>query len=172
MTMAPEAASIVMGPAAFTTPSNIVTSPQPTTFTVAFDTDQLCLCQIAVTQVDPPPMPGTAPVFSTVVDAAPTYHHVLVYTPTTPSFMYGIVIELAPADTSGLFMRQYVTQFRADYVRISNPARSVPVRFYKFGGTPPPGPGGSLGPGAGPNIGNWNTYSWAQYNPSGRPYPQ
>jgi hypothetical protein len=167
----PLAPQIVMGPPLFVTISDIRTVVTSTTFTVTFTTDQACQCAINWTADTDPPSVGGAPPTGIVNDAAATTSHSIVVTPAggAGGKTYTFVIQLASTDSSGLQLRT-----RDGFVQLSGARAagqtafgynlSVPVRFYRFGGTPPPAAGGG-------GIGNWNTYAWAQYNAKGTTYP-
>jgi len=171
MTMVdPQAAQIVMGPPKFVTISTVLFRATGTTFTLEFDTDQLVQLTLNWTRMDPPADPGTGGVSGSATDPAATLHHVLTATGgLSPGQLLMLTLNLAATDVSGLLLRPYVTQQRTGNVRMPAPVagRSVPVRFYQFGGTPPPPAGGGTPPAAG----NWNTYIWAQYNPKGTAFP-
>ena len=144
----------------YITLSNIIDSDTTTAFTITFDTDAACICNITAW---PGSSPGVGTMLGPILDASARTHHVLTITPAAGNAgqVFSFSINLDPTDTTGLTFRSYVgvTQL----VRRATP--DVPVRFYAFGGTPPPGAGGT------PGGYNWNTYVWAQYNPKGTTFP-
>jgi hypothetical protein len=169
---------IVMGPPAFVTLSNIRTIPSSTGWTITFDTDQPVLMAMDYWSQNDPSLQN--PWAGSVLEGVLTTHHSIA-TAALPAgkhvgYVFGYSLRLDANDVSGLTLRpqQGLVQLlgaRAPGQTAFGNALSVPVRFYQFGGTPPPGPGGTQPGGGGPNIGNWSTYTWAQYNPKGTTYP-
>jgi len=162
------ASQIPMGPPKFITISNIYDADTATTFTITFDSDQAFIANVQYWAGSMPAANNQAPL-GTVIDAAATTHHVLTVTPAAGSGgkVFAFQINVDPTDVTGLTLRPYngVTQLYG-----ARPASlSVPVRFYAFGGNPPAPSGGTGGQGGG--TGNWNQYTWAQYNPKGTTYP-
>lgn len=168
-----QASQIVMGPPVFASIRDVLPSSTPTTFTVRATTDYPIQLQMDWwSQNDPSVITaGTAP-----VEAGPTTQHS--FTVTLPAgnhagYVFGFNFRQDSNDTSGFQWRPFQGTVQIVGSRASR-NQTVPVRFYQFGGTPPPGAGGSAPPGPGsngPNIGNWSTYTWAQYNPKLTTYP-
>lgn len=161
------APQIVMGPPNFATVSNVVVSSTNQAFTVTFLTDQPCICNIQWWSLDDPSITTV----TTIVDAGATTRHTF----TTANMGAGhagkhmaFQINMDPTDTSGLYIRPYVGTIQLIGARAGT-TLAVPVRFYAFGGNPPAPAGGTGGQGGG--TGNWNQYTWAQYNPKGTNYP-
>jgi hypothetical protein len=153
---------LVAGPPGFITLSNVIPSSTATAFTVSFQTDQPVICRMDWWSQDDPSVTGVV----TIVDAGATTQHTF----TTASLGAGHAgkhfnfrLSLDPTDVSGKTLRPYFGTIQLIGARAGT-ALAVPVRFYTFGGTPPPTPGGG-------GIGNWSTYTWAQYNPKGSIYP-
>lgn len=169
MTAPPEVTPLIsqipMGPPAFLTVSNVAPlplSPLGQRLTVYFDSDQSFISNVAwYSPDDQTIVPGQ------VTEAgANAKGHAPVIDLGTPHPGKHVIftITVDPTDTSGLTLRPYVGVYDMPGARIGT-ALAVPVRFYAFGGTPPPGAHG------GPTGSNWNTYTWAQYNPKGTTYP-
>lgn len=165
------APQIVSGPPNFVTVSNVLPSSTNQAFTVRFTTDQAVICNIQWWSLDDP----SITTITTIVDAGATTTHVF----TTANMGAGhagkhfaFQINIDPTDTSGLTLRPYIGTVQLIGARAGTPL-AVPVRFYMFGGTPPapPSGGGTGSPPAGPAAGNWNQYTWAQYNPKGSVFP-
>lgn len=152
----------------FATISNIVATPTPTGFTVTATTDQPIMLQMDWWPQNSalPVGPGTAP-----VEAGPTTNHSFTVSVGAgyAGQIFGFNFRQDSNDTSGLLWRPYQGLVQLTGARTVANQKAVPVRFYQFGGTPPPSPGGSTG--VGQNTGNWNTYIWAQYNPKLTTYP-
>jgi len=165
----PQAASIVMGPPGFASISNVQVIPTATNFVVKWLTDQAVQSDVVWTAITDAAPPGQGPYTGTVAEAGPFTQHSVTVTPSPAAggHQYAFRITLDNADSSGLTQRDYVgtVQLLGARTPTTKLAPSVPVRFYQFGGTPPPGAGG------GPTGSNWNTYTWAQYNPKGTTYP-
>ena len=167
--------AIVAGPPLFATPRNMYIRATGTTIGVEFDTDQAIQLSLVWQRTDPGADPGQAPLGGTVTDAAAATHHLLV-TPASlaPGQAVLLTVQLASTDSTGLTFRPIVTQQKTIGARAAGRQAfgynlSVPVRFHAFGGTPPAPAGGTGGQGGG--TGNWNQYTWAQYNPKGTTYP-
>jgi hypothetical protein len=153
---------IVMGPPAFATISNVAPiplSPIGQRINVYFDTDQVCLTEVDWYSPDDATIaPGS------VVEAGPNakgHSPVIDLGAPHPGKHLVFTIKLAATDSSGLALRPYVGSTDLPGTRWPAPiaGKSVPVRFYTFGdGTRPAGGGG---------VGNWSSYTWAQYNPKG-----
>jgi len=161
---------IVMGPPSFATIRDIVDSDTATTFTISFNSDQAFIARVtywagAMTYV------GAS--LGNAIDAAATTRHSITITPPAGSAgkVFAFEITVDATDVSGLTLRPYqgVTQLAGARVPGSQMGASVPVRWNAFGGTPPAPAGGTGGQGGG--TGNWNQYTWAQYNPKGTTYP-
>ena len=157
---------LTAGPPLFTRPSNVYLRATGTSMGIEFDTDQAIQLSMVWQRTDPGADPGVAPVGGTVTDAAAATHHLLV-TPASlaPGQLILMTVQVAATDSTGLTFRPMVAQQRTINTRMPAPVagRSVPVRWNTFGdGTRPAGGGG---------IGNWSSYTWAQYNPKGTTYP-
>jgi hypothetical protein len=150
---------------------DVYPSSTPNSFTVKFLTDQPCICAM-----DWAALTGdTTQTGTTSPDAAATTVHSFTVTPGSPPAVGGqqfsFTLRLDNTDTSGLTLRPYNGYLQLVGARTTTNQKALPVRFYTFGGAPPPGAGGTQPGGGGPNIGNWSTYIWAQYNPKQSVYP-
>ena len=146
----------------YITLSNVVAAPTASAVTVTFQTDASCLIAL-----DWYPIDENISNSGTVTEGAAATNHSMTFTPGAghQGHDYGFVIRLAPADTSGLTLRSYTGSIQLLGARTVAQQNALPVRFYQFGGTPPPGAGGT------PGGYNWNTYTWSQYNPRGTTFP-
>lgn len=146
--------------------SDIYPVPGVDMFEVTAITDYNCMLRLSWERTNPPANPGGAPLRGTVEDVGPLIRHrlavpsgTIVQNPTNPSPQeVRFTIDLSPSDSSGRNLRPYIGTLKLR----QTPHNFVPVRFYQFGGDPPPPSGG--------DGGDWNTYAWAQYNPSGQPF--
>lgn len=152
--------------------SDVYDAPGIDMFEVTAITDYACMLRLSWERTNPPANPGASPLSGTVDDAGPVTNHRL----TVPAGSIAqqprqqiaqevrYTIGLSPSDSSTdaqgarRVLREYVGTLKLRQA----PWNFVPVRFYNFGDTPPPPPGG--------DEGDWNTYAWAQYNPSGQPF--
>jgi|SRR5215472_1313768 len=175
MTMPVVQAALVAGPPLYVTVSNIRTNPSASAFTVTFDSDQAFQAAIQWIADTDAPSPGGGPLTGIVNEGGATLHHSIVVAPSQAAGgkVYIFYIQLASTDSSGLILRPYALDGAVQLIgsRTVGNGQALPVRFYQFGGTPPPGAGGTQPGGGGPNIGNWSTYTWAQYNPKRTTYP-
>jgi|SRR5215831_7516202 len=170
-----QVSSLPAGPPLFVTVSNIRVNPSASAFTVTFDSDQAFTAAINWTADTDAPSVGSGPLTGVVNEAGPTLRHSIVVAPAQAAGgkTYTFYIQLASTDASGLVIRPYALDgfVQLTGARTVGNGQALPVRFYQFGGTPPPGAGGTQPGGGGPNIGNWSTYTWAQYNPKRTTYP-
>jgi len=144
--------------------SDIYPVPGTDMFEVTCITDYYCMLMLSWERTNPPANPGGAPLTGTVEDIGPQINHRL----TVPAGAIAqqprqqiaqevrFEISLSPSDTSYRELRPYIGTLKLR----QQPWNFVPVKFYEFGGTPPPPAGG--------DEGDWNTYAWAQYNPNGQ----
>lgn len=155
--------SLVAGVPKFLTLSEIYAVPGIDMFEVTCLTDGNCTLMLSWERTNPPANPGEFPVRGTVSDVGPTMRHRLAVPDDTIAVSprqgtpqeVRYEISLDPTDSSGRTLRPYIGTLKLR----QTPTNFVPVKFYEFGGTPPPTPGG--------DEGDWNTYTWAQYNPNG-----
>lgn len=155
---------IVMGPPAFITLSNIRTIPVNNGFTLVFDTDQPVLMAMDFWSHDDPSL--QSPWAGSVLEGQLVTHH-SINTGALPvgnhaGYYFGYSLRLDANDVSGKVLRSQQGMVQLPGARAQRNL-SVPVRWNMFGdGSRPPGGGG---------IGNWSSYTWAQYNPKGTTYP-
>lgn len=170
MTQAPEQfvvpvpeISWIQGLPQFIRLSDVYDVPGTDMFEVTCITDYYCMLRLSWERTNPPADPGSQPLRGTVEDVGPLIFHRLQVPVGTIAQQrrqqmpqeVRFYIDLSPSDTTQRHLRAYVGTLKLR----QRPWNFVPVRFYQFGGQPPPVPGG--------DDGFWNTYDWAQYNPSG-----
>lgn len=156
------APQIIAGPPSFVTLSNIRTIPRANGFALTFDTDQPVLMAMDFWSHNDPALPNAGSVLEGVL----TTHHTI-DTGTLPAgnhggYYLGYSLRLDANDVSGKTLRSQQGMVKILGARTTTNGKAVPVRWNMFGGTPPPNGQG----------GNWSTYTWAQYSPSGKAYPQ
>lgn len=157
--------AIVAGPPLFATISNVQPIPANNAFQVVFDTDLPIQLQVDYWSQNDPSLPQ--PLAGTMSEAGPATHHVfssgaLPGGANHSGYTFGFSIRKDANDVSNLTLRSYQGFVQLTGAR-STRGLSVPVRWNTFGdGTRPAGGGG---------IGNWSSYTWAQYNPKGSTYP-
>lgn len=165
MTMVDPQAALISGPPRFATISNVRAVPTNNGFTVYATTDVAIQLQLDYWSQNDPSIPpgvaGTAP-----AEAGPLTQHVFVVTlpggNNRSGFVYGYNFRQDSNDTSGFQWRGFQGTIQTTGAR-STRGQTLPVRWNMFGdGTRPAGGGG---------IGNWSSYTWAQYNPKGTTYP-
>jgi len=169
---APVQQALAAGPPLFVTVSNLRVNPSASAFVVTFDSDQAFQAAVNWTADTDAPSPGGGPLTGIANEAGPTTRHSITVAPAQAAAgkTYTFYIQLAAADSSGLLIRPYALDGFVQLVGARAAAnQTVPVRFYAFGGTPPAPAGGTGGQGGG--TGNWNQYTWAQYNPKRTTYP-
>lgn len=155
--------ALVSGVPVFATIRDVKATPNPTGFVVTATTDVPILLQLDYWSQNDPSIPsgvgGTAPAES----GATTQHSFVVGLGTGHTgYWFGFNFRLDSNDVSGYLWRPYQGLVQISGARVAR-GLSVPVRFYQFGGTPP-APAGGAG-------GNWNQYTWAQWNSKGTTYP-
>lgn len=149
----------------FITLSNVAWVPSTNSFTVTFDTDIPCLMAMDFwSHNDPSIPPGTA---GSVLEGVLRTHHVI-SSGALPAGdhtgkYFGFSLRIDANDVSGGKLRSQQGFVKLIGARTVAKQNAVPVRWNMFGGTPPPPAGGAGG--------NWSTYTWAQYSPSGKAYP-
>ena len=148
----------------FLTLRDVTTTPNAagTGFTVSCNTDALCTLKLDWWQM------GVAnPTINSISDSFPSSaKHAFTASGLTgmQGSSIGFRIYLDPLDGSGLTLRDYFGTFRSPGARGGTTNPPTPVRFYNFGGNGQPLPGNQQG--------NWSTYTWAQWNPNGKAFPQ
>jgi hypothetical protein len=148
----------------FITMSNVAWVPTNNSFTVTFDTDAPCLMAMDWWSHNDPSI--TVP--GSVLEGVSRTHHTI-STGAMPApvgshagKVFGFSLRLDTNDTSGMTLRSQQGFVQLIGAR-AYAGKTLPVRWNTFGdGSAPAGGGG---------IGNWSTYKWAQYNPSGAAYP-
>lgn len=159
---------LVAGPSGFVTLSdvNAGSSPNGASLVFTFNTDQAV--QLSVSLVDAR-FPGSPPIVSNEAGAAQGRRTLTVpLTGMAGQVVNFTISSLTPPPPT---LRPYTGSVRIAGSRGGTANPPVPIRFYMFGGTPPPPAGGGPLPPAPGNQGNWNSYAWAQYNPKGTTYP-
>lgn len=148
----------------WTTISNVTVVPGPNSFTVNFTTDVPCLMAMDWwSQNDPSITASTAVLEGSVrtqhsisTGAMPAGDHT--------GKTFGFSLRMDANDTSGVGIRPYQGTVQLTGARTTTKGNAQPVRFYQFGGTPP-------APAGGGGVGNWNQYTWSQWNSKGTTYP-
>jgi hypothetical protein len=163
--------SWVVGTPQFVRLSDIYAVPGIDMFEVTCITDAPCMLQLAWERTNPPADPGGVPLTGTVEDIGPTTNHRLsvpagsIAQQPRQQIAQEVRFEIGLSPTDSSLDAQGVPRELREYVSTlklrQQPWNFVPVKFYEFGGTPPPLPGG--------DEADWNTYAWAQYNPNGQP---
>ena len=158
------APQIISGPAGFITLSNVRFTATNNSFTVLFDTDQPVLMAMDFWSQNDPSLP--APLAGSVLEGVLRTAHVIA-SGALPAgnhagYVFGFSLRLDANDVSGTTLRSYQGYVQLPGARVQRNL-ALPVRWNTFGdGTRPTGGGG---------IGNWSSYTWAQYNPKGTTYP-
>lgn len=155
-----QAAAYVVG---YITLSNVVATPTANSFTVTFDTDIPCKMAMDWWSHNDPSIVASSSVLegttvtrhSITTGAMPAGDHTGKY--------FGFSLRLDATDVSGKTLRSYQGFVRLIGARTTAKLNAVPVRFNNYGdGTRPAG---------GAGVGNWSSYTWAQYNPKNTTYP-
>lgn len=147
----------------FVTISNVQIVPAANSFTVKFETDAACLMAMDFWSQNDPSITTAG---ATLEGVARTQH--TISTGALPAGdhtgkTFGFSLRMDANDVSGFGIRPYQGTVQLLGARTTAKLNALPVRWNTFGdGTRPAGGGG---------IGNWSSYTWAQYNPKGSTYP-
>jgi len=154
---------IVMGPSAFVTLSNVAAAPNAAGDTVVFtvETDQAVQLRFTVWDAQNPSVTAGGQEGSAILGRR-TFSYAL--SPLTASAQGKVMgYEITSLTTPPPTLRPFQGTVRIGAARTVAKNNAVPVRWNMFGdGTRPAGGGG---------IGNWSSYTWAQYNPKMTTYP-
>lgn len=163
MTMVDPQAALVSGVPVFATIRDVKATPNPTGFVVTATTDVPIQLQLDYWSQNDPSIPqgagGTAP-----AESGPTTQHSFVVGLGAghTGYWFGFNFRQDSNDTSGFLWRPVQGLVQISGNRAAR-GQQLPVRWNSFGdGTRPAGGGG---------IGNWSSYTWAQYNPKMTTYP-
>jgi len=154
---------IVAGPSLFVTLSNVIATPNAagTVVTFSVTTDQSVQLNFRIWDAQTPSVSASG---TEAAAAAGTRTFAYTLSPVSANpqgkvMGFEITSVTAPPPT----LRPYQGTVRIPAARTVANQKAVPVRHNMFGdGTRPSGGGG---------VGNWSSYTWAQYNPKMTTYP-
>jgi len=155
--------AIVAGPAGFVTLSNVIATPNAagTVVTFSVTTDQSVQLNFRIWDTQNPSVSAGGTEAAAAVGTR-TFQYTLSPVSANPQgkvMGFEITSVTAPPPT----LRPYQGTVRISAARTVANQKAVPVRWNMFGdGTRPAG---------GAGIGNWSSYTWAQYNPKMTTYP-
>lgn len=161
---------IISGPPAFITLSNIRTVPTSNSFTITFETDQPVLMAMDLWSHNDPSIGSMASILEGVLRTNHTIATGALPAGNHAGYYIGYSLRLDANDVSGKTLRSQQGFVQLIGAR-NQTGKAVPVRWNQFGDATRPPNGGGNPARSMEGSGNWNSYTWAQYNPKGTTYP-